>query len=103
MKPITTSKIEHQLARHDRRARSNSAFPATDHFFRPQPHGTPLGRARSRPSERARSAFRRMTSKMLAKHERIDALEMLVFAIVIAIIAWPLVSALIVLAQTANG
>ena len=40
---------------------------------------------------------------MLAKHERIDQLELTVFAIVIAIIAWPLVSLLIVLAQTANG
>ena len=40
---------------------------------------------------------------MLAKHERIDPLELTVFAIVVAIIAWPLVSLLIVLAQTANG
>ena len=70
MKLTTTSKIEHQLARHDRRARSNSAFPATDHFFRPQPDGT--WPRRRRPSERARSAFRRMTLEMLAKHERID-------------------------------
>jgi len=102
MKLTTTSKIEHQLARHDRRARSNSAFPATDHFFRPQPDDTHQ-RAGRRPSERARSAFRRMTLEMLAKHERIDPLELSVFAIVIAIIAWPLVSLLVVLAQTANG
>ena len=40
---------------------------------------------------------------MLAKHERIDPSEMFVFAIVTAIVAWPLVSLLIVLAQTANG
>ena len=40
---------------------------------------------------------------MLAKHERIDQLEQTVFAIVIAIIAWPLVSLLSVLAQTAKG
>jgi hypothetical protein len=44
-----------------------------------------------------------MTLEMLAKHERIDPLELAVFAIVVAIIAWPLVSLLIVLAQTANG
>ena len=44
-----------------------------------------------------------MTLEMLAKHERIDPLELSVFAIVIAIIAWPLVSLLVVLAQTANG
>ena len=102
MKPTTTSKIEHRLARHDRRARGNSAFPATDLFFRPQPDGT-LDHADRRPGERARRAFRRMTLEMLAKHERIDPLELTVFAIVVAIIAWPLVSLLIVLAQTANG
>ena len=102
MKLTTTSKIKHQLARHDRRARSNSAFPATDHFFRPQPDDT-HERAGRRPNERARSAFRRMTLEMLAKYERHDLLELTVFTIVIAIIAWPLVSLLIVLAQAANG
>ncbi len=40
---------------------------------------------------------------MLARHERLDPLEMAVFAIVIATVAWPLVSLLIVLVQTANG
>jgi len=44
-----------------------------------------------------------MSFEMLAKHERHDLLEQTVFAIVIAIVAWPLVSLLIVLAQTANG
>lgn len=102
MKPTTTSKIEHRLARHDRRAPSNRVFPTTDCFLRPQP-GVALGHARCRPSKRARHAFRRMTFEMLAKSERRDPLEMIVFAIVIAIIAWPLVSLLIVLAQTANG
>lgn len=102
MKPTTISKIEHRLARHDRRAQTNRAFPATDCFLRPQPDAA-LGRAWRPPSERARRAFRRMTLDRLAKHERIDRLELIVFAIVIAIIAWPLVSLLIVLAQPANG
>ena len=102
MKPTNTSKIEHRLARLDRRAQTNRAFPATDCFLRPQPDAT-LGRAWRTPSDGARRAFRRMTLNMLAKHERIDALELTVFAIVIAIIAWPLVSLLSVLAQTANG
>ena len=102
MKPTTTSKIEHRLARHDRQAQTNRAFPTTDCFLRPQPDAA-FGRAWHPPSEGAGRAFRRMTLDMLAKHERIDSLEMLVFAIVIAIIAWPLVSLLIVLAQTANG
>ena len=102
MKPTTISKLEHQLARHDRRAQSNRTFPATDYFFRSQPDGT-LGRAWRSPSDGPRRAFRRMTLDMLAKHERIDSLELSVFAIVIAIIAWPLGSLLVVLAQTANG
>ena len=102
MKPITTPKINHRLARHDLPGRTNRTFPATDHFFRSQPDST-LGRAQNHSNDGARRAFRRMTLDMLAKHERIDPLELAVFAIVIAIIAWPLVSLLIVLAQTANG
>ena len=102
MKPTTTSKIEHRLARHDRRAQTSRTFPATDCFLRPQPDAT-LGRAWRPPSGGARHAFRRMTLDMLAKHERIDSLELTVFAIVIAIISWPLGSLLVVLAQTANG
>ena len=102
MKPPTTFKIEHRLDRHDRPAQTNRVFPATDCFLRPQPDAT-LGRAWRSPSERARSAFRRMTFDMLAKHERIDSVELRVFAVVIAMIACPLISGLIVLAQAANG
>jgi hypothetical protein len=102
MKPTTTSKIEYRLARHDRRAQSNRAFPATDHFFRPQTDVT-LGRARRVPSDRARRAFRKMTLEMLAKHERDEPLELTLFAFVTAIAAWPLVSLFVLLVQTANG
>jgi len=102
MKATITSKIDHRLARSDRRAQTNRAFPATDCFLRPQPDAT-LGRAWPSPGERARSAFRRMTLDMLAKHERLDSVELTAFAIAIAIIAGPLISGLIVLAQTANG
>jgi hypothetical protein len=102
MKPITTSKIERRLARHDRQTHNDRVFPATDHFFQPETDST-LGRTRRRPSDGARRSFRRMTLEMLEKHERVDPLELTVFAIVVALIAWPLVSLLIVLAQTANG
>jgi hypothetical protein len=101
MKSTTTSKIEHRLARHDRRATSNRAFPETNHFFRPHTDVT-LGRTWRHPSDRARRAFRRMTLEMLAKHERDEPLELTLFAFVTAIATWPLVSLLIVLAQTAN-
>ena len=102
MKPITTSTIEHQLARHDHRARRRRTFPATDYFFQPETGATPV-RAPQRAADPARRAFRRMTTEMLATQNGRDPLELAVFAIVIAIIAWPLVSLLIVLAQTANG
>lgn len=102
MKPTTTSTIEPRLARHGRRAHRQRAFPATDYFFQPETDAT-LGRAPQRAADPARRAFRRMTTEMLATQNRRDPLELTVFAIVIAIIAWPLVSLLIVLAQTANG
>jgi hypothetical protein len=102
MKPTTTSKIEYRLVRHDRRAQSRRALLTTDYFFRQQPDA-PLGRARSRPGERARRAFRQMTAEMLTKYERDEPMELFLFAFVTALAAWPLVDLLIVLAQTANG
>jgi hypothetical protein len=102
MKPISIFTIDHRLARHDRRAESRRAFPATDYFFRPHP-AAPLGRAWRRPGDRARRAFRRMTAEMLTKHERDEPMELFLFAFITALAAWPLVDLLIVLAQTANG
>ena len=103
MKPTSISKIEHQLARHDYRARSDRHFPVADYFLRPKPD-VPFGRAGYHPSgDPARSAFRRMTAEMMETQSRRDSAEMIVFALVIAIITWPLISLLIVLAQTANG
>jgi hypothetical protein len=96
------STIEHRLARHDRRAERRRSIPATDYFFRPQKHA-PLGRVPRRPSDRACRAFRRMTAEMLAKHERDEPVELLLFAFVTALAAWPLADLLIVLAQTAHG
>ncbi len=102
MKPTSISTIEYRLARHDRRAQSARVFPATDYYFRPQPVVT-LGRAGRRISDRARRAFHRMNAEMRARHQRDEPLELILFGFVTAIAAWPLVSLLIVLAQTANG
>jgi hypothetical protein len=102
MKPLTTFSIKHQLARHDRRVGGQRAFPVTDYFFQPETDAAPV-HTEQRAADPARSAFRRMTLDMMARHERVDPLELAVFAIVIAIISWPLISLLIVLAQTANG
>ena len=40
---------------------------------------------------------------MLAKHQRDEPIELLLFALVTALAAWPLADLLIVLVQTANG
>ena len=102
MKPITNLRITHRLARHRYSASNERAFPATDYFFRPQPEDT-LGRAGRGLSDRGSSAFRRMTREMLAAHRKDEPLEMIVLAFVTAIVAWPLISLLVVLAQTAHS
>ncbi len=102
MKPTTAPKIEHRLARYDRRARRQRAFPATDYFFQPEIGAAPVP-ALQRPTDPARRAYRRMTIEMLAAQNRRDPLELTAFALAVAFIAWRLVDLLIVLAQTANG
>src|SRR6185369_11103036 len=92
---------EYRLARHDSRTNIDWAFLSPDYFYQPQADRLP-GHARQ-PSERARRAFRRMATEMLARHERDEPRELLLMAFVTAIAAWPLADLLIVLAQTANG
>ena len=48
-------------------------------------------------------AFRQMSSSLLKEESRSGFLEMLVFALVAGVAAWPLISLVIVLAQTARG
>jgi len=81
---------------------SHRAFLSPDYFYQPQADPLPV-HARRQPSERARRAFRRMATEMLARHERDEPMELLLMAFVTAIAAWPLADLLIVLAQTANG
>jgi len=81
---------------------SDRTFLSPEYFY--QPNADPLpGHARGRPSERARRAFHRMATEMLASHERDELMELFLMAFVTAITVWPLVDLLIVLAQTANG
>ena len=103
MKLTTTSKIEHRLARHDRRARGHRAFPITDYFFRPNTDVIAGHTERRRTGLSSRRAFRRMIATMMTKKDRPDRLETFIYGLVTAITAWPLVQLLIVLAQTANG
>ena len=93
---------EYRLARHDGRTMSDRTLLSPNYFYQPQADRL-AGHARGRPSGRARRAFRRMTTEMLARHERDEPMELVLLAFVTAITAWPLVDLLIVLAQTANG
>jgi hypothetical protein len=102
MKPTSTSTIEPRLARHDRRARGHRALPITDYFFRPDTDVT-AGHAQRRTGFSSRRAFRRMIAIMMTKKDGPDRLEMLIYGLVTAISAWPLVQLLVVLAQTAKG
>ncbi|MGH8094033.1 MAG: hypothetical protein ACREIF_11265 [Chthoniobacterales bacterium] len=102
MKPTSIAPIGYQLARHDRRVHDRRVCPVTDYFFRPLAD-VAVGRVGPRPGGRARRAFCRMTAEMVAKHKRDEPLEIFVFALVTLVVAWPLVSLLVVLAQTAGG
>lgn len=90
-------------ARHDdRRRESDRFFPCKESYFQPEP-GVSIGRVQNRSSNRTRRAFRLMTGKMLSEYERDEPIELLLFAFVTAIAAWPLVELLVALARTANG
>jgi hypothetical protein len=93
-------------ARHDARVRHGSrSFPRTDYHFQVQAGDVVTARAeRARATQTDLHAFRKMSSEYLSKETHRGYLaEMAVFALVVGLVAWPLVSLLIVLAQTANG
>ena len=99
MKPIFTSTIEDRL---DGRERNRRFGPFTDYFY--QPRRTSLrdgGSTHGR--DMARRAFRRMTAKMSANHNRIEPSELIVFCLVALVVAWPLLSLLFVLFDTPAG
>jgi hypothetical protein len=80
-------------------------MPRTDYSFQEPADNvaiaSPNAKRRPRPELRA---FRQMSQDLLAREERRNyVIEMIVFGLVIALVAWPLVSLLIVLAQTARG
>lgn len=93
-------------ARHDARVRHDSRnFPRTDYQFQIQAEDVATARQeRARATQAELRAFRQMSSDYLSKEtHRGYFAEMAVFALVAGLIAWPLVSLLIVLAQTARG
>jgi len=75
-------------------------------FFRPQSE-TPARGVASNSEEAdkpaARRAFREMSGRLMDTQNRRDPIEWFVAGLILALVAWPLVDLLIVLAQTANG
>jgi hypothetical protein len=93
-------------SRHDvRGSRSARTFPRTDYHFQPAADDVAAARATQAPASRADlRAFRQMSANLLAEGKRgSDLIEFGTFALVVGLIAWPLISLLIVLAQTARG
>src|SRR3982751_6310366 len=102
MKPNPPLIIERRLARYDRRAGSRRAFSKAHCLFRPVADANvrPIAPRADAPS---RSAFRTMSAEMLAGSGRRTSIEMIVFALIAAIIVWPLLSLLLLLAETVPG
>src|SRR5689334_539722 len=103
MKPNSLPAIDarYRPARHDSRTRSNRSFLPTGYLYQPQTDSLD-GHTARQPGERARRAFHRMSTEMLARYQRDEPIESAFMAIVTAVAVWPLVDLLIVLAQTAN-
>jgi len=98
MKPTLTSTIEDRF---DGRERKRLG-PLTDYFYQPRGDTTRTGPS-TRGRDLARRAFRRMTTKISASHNRIEPSELIVYGLVAIVVAWPLLSLLMVLLDTPAG
>lgn len=105
MKTTATNHNNQLLARHEVRERNNRPpAPSTDYQFRPAVKEARLTGRTTIPTRTQLRAFREMGQRLQAEESgETSLIEIAVFAIVIGLAAWPLVSLLIVLAQTANG
>ncbi|MGH8162795.1 MAG: hypothetical protein ACREP1_00505 [Rhodanobacteraceae bacterium] len=106
MKPLALSLTQQSRARHDDRARCRlPKFPRTDYHLHAPAQDVVALREQHRTVNRTElRAFRQISNEYLGeKTDRGYIAELLVFALVVGLIAWPLISLLIVLAQTANG
>ena len=109
MKPLSTHLPTEHLSRYDRRrVGARPASPATEQHYQ-----TTIEATASTTSSKERTpasqtselrSFRQLGMAIDDDASRWSfALEMLVFGLVIAVVAWPLISLLILLAQTARG
>ena len=104
MKTLSLLNPKQSFARHGRSVpRSPRSFPQTDFQFRAATTGAVSIRIERPPASSAElRAFREMSSNSLGEEKRSYLIEMLVFAVVIGLIAWPLISLLVVMSQTAR-
>ncbi len=104
MKTPSILNPKQSLARHDARAQARTrSYPRTDYLFRSPATGAVATRIeRPAASSAELRAFRQMSSDRLAEGKVSYLIEMLVFAVVIGLIAWPLISLLVLMSQTAR-
>ncbi len=107
MKPLSLFTSGQSLARHDDRAPHSPlrSFPPTDYHFHTSAEDVVAVRDERATIESAElRAFRKISIDFMdGETHRNSSIEMVVFALVTGVVAWPLISLLIVLAQTANG
>jgi hypothetical protein len=103
MKSLSIDLSTQQLSRHDERAlRAQRGFPQTDHHY--QATASSASRLASANYAAQMRSFRQLSNTETGAEARWQfALEATVLGLVVAIVAWSLISLLIVLAQTARG
>lgn len=106
MKAIQRLTNQRTLARYESREFYRPfRMPRTDYAFRePTDNSTVAAPPEDTRRSRELRSFRQMSQDPLAKEDRRNyVIEMVVLGLIIALVAWPLISLLIVLAQTAGG
>ncbi len=108
MKSLSSLISSQNLSRHDKRAAgSGSTLPVTDYHYQATAEAPATGLAvRRSPADLKAELrrFRQLSATFAGTESRWQfAIETGVLVLIVAIVAWPLVSLLIVLAQTALG
>jgi hypothetical protein len=109
MKPLSTDLLNKHLSRHDKRAVfAQAALPTTDQHYQTTIEATASLTSSKHPTMTSHAAalrsFRQLGTSIDDKGSRWSyVLETAVFGLVSALVAWALISLLIVLAQTARG
>jgi hypothetical protein len=104
MKSLSLLTNGKSLARHDARGPARGFWRPDCHFQSHADGVAVVPETRSLPARADLRAFRRMSNDYF-KHEsgREYLIELLVYALVAGLAAWPLISMLMVLAETARG